>query len=333
MNARFFQCGIHAAIGAFFILGWSDLGASPTSQPSPRAVGSSKEKKKLEGEAAPKGRQGATLPKQQALPTSRPTTTAQAKKAFVCPEDRRYGRYCLGRSIGGLVKIKRLHCPHDGEQIEVLEITEQIPHYIESDLRPELGRFGHREKIWICPRSRYAAYPQDFLKPYDRLLMERALQPIRQSFTSKEEISGVLRYQAAAAAYVARGKDARFFAEFYLRALWAAREEKDQRAAQRFRRQAVGALRNALQKKLYPLPKQPTIAYLIAELYRQDQQFFRASYWYEEAIKYLLLAQKETNQKGEGLLRLIMQGRSKVAKRDHAVFVLEGTRKDYQKKK
>ena len=332
MIARFFPCGIHAAIGVFFILGWADLGASPTSQPSPRGTSNNKDRQK-EGEKTPQGTPRITPPKDLAKPVSQPATAQQAKKAFVCPEDRRYGRYCLGRSIGGLVKVKRLRCPHDGEQIEVLEITEQIPQHIESDLRPELGRFGHREKIWICPRSHYAAYPQDFLKPYDRLLMERALQPIRRHFTSKEEISGVARYRAAAAAYVARGKDARFFAEFYLRALWAAREEKDSNAAQRFRRQAIGALRSALQKKLYPLPKQPTTAYLIAELYRQDQQFFRASYWYEEAIKYLLLAQKETNQKGEGLLRLIMQGRSKVAKRDHAIFVLEGTRKDYQKKK
>ncbi|MCB9641966.1 MAG: DUF2225 domain-containing protein [Myxococcales bacterium] len=243
----------------------------------------------------------------------------------VCPEGQRYGRYCLGRVIGAEVRVRRLRCPHDGELIEVLVIKGMRAQARDSDLRPHLGRFGQRNYIWICPRSNYAALVEDFQKPYERLAMERALRAIRRGFQAGEEIPGTFRYQAAAAGYVARKKDAKFFGQFYLRAAWAAREENNKPAASNFRKQSIAAMQFALKKKLYPLSKRPTVAYLIAELYRQEGKFYRASMWFERAWEWISIAEKKNpRQKGTGLRNLILLGRSKAAKRDDKVFVIPG---------
>ncbi len=303
MFCRFF-CAVWLGLGAFFILLPQGFGVPPSTRPE---VVPSKESK--------------------ARASSRPAQTTQPSKATplvrqTCPEDRRYGRYCLGRVIGPEVQVRRLRCPHDGEIIEVLVIKGMRAEARDSDLRPHLGRFGQREYVWICPRSNYAALTQDFSTPYDRLAMERALQSIRQSFRPGEEISGSFRYHAAAAAYVARKKDARFFGDFYLRALWAAREEKDTRWSSRFRRKALAAMRFALERKMYPLAKRPTVAYLVAELYRQEGEFYRAAYWFERAWGFVEVAEKTTKQKGTGLRNLITLGRRKAAKQDDRVYVI-----------
>ncbi len=294
-------------VGALFILPQQGFGVPPSSRPT---VSSAK---------PPKNR--------QVIPSSKPSHNAQPPKPSAisrqtCPEGQRYGRYCLGRVIGPEVRVRRMRCPHDGEIIEVLVIKGMRAEARDSDLRPHLGRFGQREYIWICPRSNYAALTQDFLEPYDRLEMERALQSIRQSFRVGEDISGSFRYHAAAAAYIARKKDARFFGDFYLRALWAAREEKDARWASLFRRKALAAMRFALERKMYPLAKRPTVAYLVAELYRQEGEFYRAAYWFERAWEFVGIAEKQTGQKGTGLRKLIAMGRNKAAKQDDRVYVI-----------
>lgn len=232
------------------------------------------------------------------------------------------GRYCLGRTIGPRVQVRSKRCPLGGERIRLRVITKLKARGRDSDLRPHLGRFGQKDYIWICPGSNYAALPRDFFRPFDKARVRRALKPLKRKFRDEKSIPGWFRYQAAAAVYWARKKKARFFGSFFLRAMWAAREEGAKLHEQRFRMRAIAAMRIALKRKQYPAVKQPTVLYLIAELYRQAGKWKEATRWFEKAYNTLQVMRKRRKNAGKSLERVILSGRARTDKRDAKIYPL-----------
>jgi hypothetical protein len=239
-----------------------------------------------------------------------------------CPDNQRHGKHCVGRSYGPSVTTKIVKCPLGGEPVEIVKIKGMKIKGRDSDLRPRYTRFGQAEFLWICKRSLYAAYTGDFFKPFDKAKMKRALAPVRRAFKSYSNINGAMRYIAAAAAYQARGKDARFFGRLFLRATWAAREAGDKEREGHMRRRALMAMSIAYKRNLYPLKKQPSITYLLGELNRQEGRFVKASKWLNLSMSLLQQARKKSKRKGlsfEGILKRCMK---RVAKKDKAVHPL-----------
>ncbi|HAA55794.1 MAG TPA: hypothetical protein DCE42_13615 [Myxococcales bacterium] len=287
---------------------------------------SAKDTKKAR-KTGPKGRN--TAPASQ--PTSKKAkatkkTKKKGKKYILCKGKKVYGKYCLGRVIGALVEHRSIRCPLKGETIKVIVLKSLNSRKRDSDLRVHHGKnFMHRDYIWMCPQSGYAAYPRDFRRPFDKRKMLSALRPLKKWLKlakSEKIIPGWLRYQAAAASYWARGKKPRFFGRLFLRAMWAAREEKARAAERRFRFRAIAAMSLALKKKVYPLKKQPTIAYLIAELFRQAGKWKKATAWFEQAFVLLEKAKKKYKRKGGAIERMIITGKQRADKRDKKIYLL-----------
>ncbi len=268
--------------------------------------------------------------------TSRPASKKPVAKRKVAPLKRkkvnyltvkcrgrlRYGRYCVGRIIGPKIEVRSIRCPLGDEKIVVHIVRGLKATKRDSDLRPELGRFGQKDYIWFCPKSNYASFPEDFSRPIDKAKVKAALAGIYRRFAPHAKIPGWFRYQAAAAVYWARGKDAKFFGELFLRALWAAREERAHRYEQLFRLRAIAAMKVALRKHLYREAKRPTVAYLIAELYRQARRWNEALFWYEKALLWLKKLERKTKHSGSSLERVILMGQKYASKHDSHIFTL-----------
>lgn len=285
---------------------------------SPKRLPSSQKTAKVMGKAKAPSKQ-----KRNKIPTTRGIAGSQLKKAEIitvkCKNRKIKGHYCVGRTIGPVTKTEVVRCPFGNEMVQIKRIFKLKVKIRESDLRPDLGRFGQKDYIWICPKSSYAAFPEDFFKPFDKKRMEIALRSIRKYRPKGQKIPGWYRYLAASAGYWARRKNPRFFARLFLRATWAAREDKNKVYEKNFRGRALSAMQVALKKKLYPIAKRPSIFYLIAELYRQDGQFSKSLRWIDQAYRELKRLELKTKQKGSSLERMILRQRQWIGKRDRKV--------------
>ncbi len=244
-----------------------------------------------------------------------------------CRNRPKFGRYCIGRVVGPLVRDEVVKCPLCGGAVLVRRLLRPWPswHY-DSDLRPFSNkRYRQVHRVWTCRKCGYSSLSSDFFKPFPRKKVLQALQPLKKNFEKYSQIPPEYRFQTAAAVYWARGKDAKFFAEFFLRAVWAMREEKrPEKERAMFASRAISALKVALKKKLYSKSEEPRALYLLAELYRQLGKFYRAKYYLERAILSLEKNRDSLNpQQVKVLESYISQVQTKILNRDPRVFTLK----------
>lgn len=255
-------------------------------------------------------------------PTSRPV--AKAKKdlslSVDCKNRTKYGRYCLGRVIGPVARSVKKSCPVRGGSIEVNVYKNIRPREFDSDFRPYLGRLKQRDFIWLCPKSGYAAFSKDFSKPFERRRMIRALFPLRRiPLSASQPIPGWYYFEAAGAAYWARRRKPRFFADLFLRGTWAAREDRNPKKIRTFRRRTIGAMKVALRLSQYAAHEKAVVFYLLAEFNRQERRFGKASMWMGRALAANKALIKHNTLQGKALERMIFTVKSWIDKKNRRV--------------
>lgn len=263
----------------------------------------------VKAKKAPKGKAAKSKPSVQARCRNRP----------------KYGQFCLGRVIGPSFSNQILRCPHCGKSVLVKKLGKPWkPNRFDSDLRPHFGHYPQKHRIWVCRHCGYSAYGKDFFKPYNKNQMSRSLRRIRRIFKTYKDIPAYYKFFSANASYVARKRDAAFFAELMLRALWSMREEKTTKYIKTFRRSAIAALRFAFKKKLVPTSIRHIRAFQIADLLRQQKQWSEATYWLERSYSLLEKGKKAKVklQFHKQMQRWILQLQQKISKRKTDVFVL-----------
>lgn len=256
-------------------------------------------------------------------------TKKKTMRTVECRNRPKYGRFCLGRVIGPSFSNQILRCPHCGKSVLVKKLRKRwAPNQFDSDLRPHFGHYHQKHRVWVCRHCGYAAYGSDFFRSYNKKRMTRALQRIRKVYKSQKEVPPHYQFFMANAAYVARAKNAAFFAELMLRAVWSMREEKPAKAEKyikTFRRSAIAAIRSAFHQKQFPLAIQHLRAFQIADLLRQQKQWSESVYWLERSFSLMEKAKKAkiTPRHHKRLQRWILQLQDKIAKRNTDVFVLK----------
>ncbi len=256
-------------------------------------------------------------------------TKKKTVRTVECRNRPKYGRFCLGRVIGPSFSNQILRCPHCGNSVLVKKLRKRwVPNQFDSDLRPHFGHYHQKHRVWVCRHCGYAAYSNDFFRSYNKKRMARALQHIRKVYKSQREVPPHYQFFMANAAYVARKKNAAFFAELMLRAVWSMREEKPAKAEKyikTFRRSAIAAIRSAFHQKQFPLAIQHLRAFQIADLLRQQKQWSESVYWLERSFSLMEKAKKAkiTPRHHRRLQRWILQLQDKISKRNTDVFVLK----------
>ncbi len=319
------------------------LQAKPTSHPTPQRAATVRAAQRTSLLVKPSTHRKVVVGKKTAvvgksLGRTRPATQKAVKrkvfKRVDCHGRMRYGKFCLGRVIGPRFSRQILRCPHCGKSVQVKRLEKPWkPANYDSDLRPYYGHFRQKDRIWVCRHCGYAAYRRDFFRPYHKRTMTDALRAVRRTFTSYKDIPASYRFLAANASYVARGRNAAFFAELFLRAMWSAREEKQAKSILSFRRAAILATRLSARRKLFPLSKQPIRFFQLADMLRQEGQWLESTYWLEQAYDALQEARKvKTKVKlGRFLERWILQIQQHISKKDKAVFLLDENLKRKQR--
>ncbi len=269
---------------------------------------------------------------QNKKPTSRPNTKSQnnTKKrrerlTVICKNRPRFGRFCVGRVIGPLVRDEIVRCPLCGKPVKVRRLLRPWPSWnFDSDLRPHSKkRYRQVHRLWTCRHCGYSSYWKDFFKPFEKKRVLEALKPLRKTWRDYNSIPPEYRFQTAAAVYWARRKDAKFFAQFFLRALWSMREENRPKQLSIFRSRAISAIKIALQKNLFSQSERPKYLFLLGELYRQEKKFSKAIFYLEKALFALKSLKNSPKSKIKELKSYIEQVRERALKGESAPFVLK----------
>lgn len=256
-----------------------------------------------------------------------PVRRRAAVKRVDCKGRMRYGKYCLGRVIGPQFSSQILRCPHCGKDVHVKRLDKPWkPASYDSDLRPYFGHYKQKDRIWICRYCGYASYGADFFKPFNKRKMSESLKPVGKLYPSYNAIPSDYKFLAANAAYVARGKNPKFFGRLFLRAMWSAREEKKDIAIQSFRRAAILAMRLAAKRKLFALQELPAACLQLADILRQEGQWAESRYWLERSYHSLEKANKAKIKAryARFINRWILQIQQRIAGKQKAVFQLDG---------
>lgn len=263
--------------------------------------------------------------KAQIVSSTRPSKTTPKIIHVRCDDRRRYGKYCLGRIIGPQFSHQAVRCPHCSKRVLVKRLEKDWkPALFDSDLRPHMGHYRQKDRIWICRHCGYAAYAGDFFRPYSKRDMEDALRRVRRTYPDEDKIPSHYRFVAANASYVARRRSVPFFATLLLRAVWSAREEGDLARYKVFENNATQALRISLQRNLVPLPQRIVFAFQLADLLRQQGLWLEATYWLEQADLALQLARKQKQSFSfSGVMdRWILQLQQRISQRDKKIHPL-----------
>ena len=239
----------------------------------------------------------------------------------------RFGRFFLGKIIGPRWIYKRVRCYRCKKQIVVKNLL-AVWHArrYDSDLRPFYGHYHQKDRIWFCHHCSYAAYAKDFYLSYSKSRMTLAITPIHKHLQKKDYSPTMARFHAAAAAYWARKKNSRFFGKLFVRAVWAAREEREYKELHLFRQRAIAAITIAFRNNEYSDKERASTAYLLADLLRQEGKFHKALFWLEKSLNILEL-QKKKKVKGVHFARYleawIFQLQIQISKKNKRVFVLD----------
>lgn len=285
--------------------------------------------KKIQAAAKNKTKKVKTSSPSVQQPTSRKTQIRSLVHSGPCRGRRRAGRYCLGRTIGPRTIRNTMLCPHDQNPVHVKSLIKPwSARRRDSDLRPHMGHYQQKDRIWTCRKCGYSAYAKDFLKAHPKKRMEHVLSRFRLSFTDKETMSLDYQLRALQSSYWVRKRPHLFFIDMYIRFMWIARETKQANLIPKYRKRAIAGLRFAFKRKLYPVRQRAKMAYLLADLYRQSGAFTRALQWLEFSFQFLVKNRKmkrsfEQKKEDRYLGEWILQGQARAGKKDKSLYVLK----------
>jgi uncharacterized protein (DUF2225 family) len=192
---------------------------------------------------------------------------------------------------------------------------------MDTDFRPHYwGVDPLRFFVHTCPECHYSGYQDDFQEGVrlNPILLQRIKSGML--FKDLEErlgdslkgnrpfLDGSTKYLLAARTVAASGRGFLKAAELHLRSAWCARVEAKSNVEALAQEEAVRAYRSSMARGEVPAQMQPTVVYLIGELYRRQGEF-------RDAIEYFSEAEGLASHAGDrDLLSLIRTQRDRAKK-------------------
>jgi uncharacterized protein len=136
-----------------------------------------------------------------------------------------------------------------------------------------------------CPACGFSGFADDFDNPTDLSLdLKTKILENLQPIVSQIPLDAGRRYELYALKQELAGADTWQMANHYLRAAWAARDDRSPQE-HHYQRFAIDFFEKALATNCVPDDQLPAITYLVGELYRRVGEADTASIWFNNVIE------------------------------------------------